>query len=232
MFGETTTTIWNDERPGFLRRRVALTSATFDLANATQTCKQVLAEYPKTGFVQLTIVPDNATALPPPKPDHMSYESWKRWHDNSMEVQGPFAEMLAIDGDAILRFRDVDGRTTKVVLQGKNPLTAEVPGATVEILHFGFVDSTRPLAYPPLDIFVKSKPLLDADAGRTLLRLLEGRFHGFTVSLLAREDTWFVNDWNFPFFFPFGEDGTPPSEEMYTQTRTLRCRETGTCSLR
>lgn len=221
IFGQTQSTLWDDEHQGFLRRGIALRSAPFDAATIIPVCKEVLTVR-SGGFIQVTVLPEKQTALPLHKPDHLSFESWKRWHDASEKSQGPIAEMISVDGNSILRLRDLDGHISEVVLQGKNPLTVGM----AQILYFGFSGSTPGLIQPArVDIFVKSNPLIDMEAARSLLKAWADRFPEFSVSLRVREDMWFTTDWTFPFFFPFGEDGKPPAQKEYAQTHTIMCSD-------
>ena len=54
---------------------------------------------------------------------------------------------------------------------------------------------------------------------------MERTLPGFAVSLLVREDQWFVSEWSFPFFHPFAKEADPPSSDEYGRTKTMSCMD-------
>jgi hypothetical protein len=216
--------IWNDERPGFLNRGI-VTSQSFDKEHISATCQRTLEREADLQFIQLTLAPKDLR--PSLKMDHMTFSHWKDLHDAQAESQGPVAEMIAVKGDAVLRIRGADGRVTEKVLQGHNPLVFEDGGLTFHILHFGLS-----LPNPPLiqvkraDIYVQSNRMPSVGLGAELLKRWQPLFPQFTTSFFFRQDLWFISNPSFPFFFPFGEEGEPPSEEAYGRTHTMYCMNT------
>jgi hypothetical protein len=217
--------LWNDEEPQFLRRGIIIATGSFDEEHLTAACKYTLEGRGDFLFIQLTLVSHEQGARPRPKIDHMTYSYWKKWHDASAKSQEPVAEMIFIKGDALLRMRDADGHVRQKVIQGKNPLVFDADGATFDVLYFSFSEPHPPvIQLKTADIYMQSSRPASTHLGEALLKLWQPLLPGFAVSLLIRVDRWFLYNSSFPFFYPFGEEGEPPSEDAYRGTQTLRCQ--------
>jgi hypothetical protein len=215
--------IWNDERPGFLKRGIVL-GQSFDEEHISAFCQRTLDERSDLQFIQLTFAPQYLRQRP--KIDHMTYADWKNWHDASAKSQGAVAELVAVKGDAVLRIRDARGRVTQKVLRGHDPLVFEVGGLTFHILYFAFSElSPALIQVNSAEVYVESDRMPSAELGADIREHWRQLFPQFTTSLLFRQDLWFVYNPGFPFFYPFGEEGEPPSEQVYGRTHIMYCMD-------
>jgi hypothetical protein len=220
MIVRAETILWQERRPGLSRSAVLISPDSFDDGHLETICRQALQREASRGFAQLQIVVDEKKPLP--KPDHLTYEHWRRWHDLAAKSAGPVAEMTAMDGSAVLRIREKDGQVKMLVLAGKNPLLQEFGGSGLEILHFSFGPSA-PYWSERVDIYAKTDNPLSMATGLSLWGALKAKFADVSVFLYVRTDGWFVYEPSFPFLDPFGTDLGPPIEKEYDAAPTLRC---------
>jgi hypothetical protein len=151
-----------------------------------------------------------------PKPDHMGFDDWLRMYDFQSHHHPAIAELTVIRGNALLRFRSPQGRVEKKVLAGKNPLMFKVRDKDYEAVSIVF---SNPLS-SGLSVYVRTRATLNAEEGAELLSQLSTLFPKLAVSLLVRNDEWFVFDPSYPYFNPFSESVNLPDARSYGSTLT------------
>jgi len=155
-----------------------------------------------------------------------SYKQWMVFYTRAAQAAHPTAEMVSVNGNAVLRVQDINGRETEKSLAGNNPLRFELDGASFEVL----VINSRPAA--PLDackpslsmsVYVKSSAPLDLKKTDDATREIAGLFRSKSIVTNFRNDTWFISFGGFPVIYPFSTDTTPPTEDAYNASRAFTC---------
>lgn len=97
-------------------RKIGVPPDSFNQAYATQRTRDFLTENVDSKMVRLTIVPDEAPAIYSLAAcDHCPvYRDWRRQWDEIGPIGFPVAELMSIEGNAILRYR---GRNRNVSVE-------------------------------------------------------------------------------------------------------------------
>lgn len=153
---------------------------------------------------------------------HVSYSMWKSSYDDLARKDWPVAHFVAIRGAGLLSIRGEDGSVEQVSV-GRDDTTGLLSAdSRSQILYpYAVVQRFR----PPRDVlilFVKTKEPLTEDLGLTLLGQV-GDLPFDVVSLVVRSDSWFISEFEFPLFYPFGRSGGPPTHQDYWNSPTLKC---------
>ena len=185
-----------------------------------------LARAPRREFTQLLFYGEPGGA-PTSKPNHGSYDYWRRLYEVAAQTPNAIAEVISIDNNVILRMRDLDGKVTRRVLSGDDPLRMVVNSDPLEIVYISFRPSS--LLSEAVSVYARTSAPLRAETGLILLRQLESALGDLQVSLAIRHDGWFIYQPGYPFLNPFLEEANLPTHEEYDKEPTLVCgRSTGT----
>lgn len=141
-------------------------------------------------------------------------------------------QLVAIGNDVVVE--SVDGlRTSRIVVEGKDPLLFEEAGRKCQILEFHW---TRPLgelqkgAGTPLsvEVPVRADKLPTVPEAEAITREVERRLSYKDVFVNIRTDTWFVEDEWYPMWFPFAPGEQPPANEKeYLSKGRMACGNRG-----
>ncbi len=101
------------------------------------------------------------------------------------------AEMIAVDGSAVLRVRDEHGQTSVTVLAGSNPLRCFIGGSQFEVLYLDF-SKPDPNVFQSAEIYAKSAAPADREIGLELFRAWQRILPDFAVTVNIRNDYWFL----------------------------------------
>jgi hypothetical protein len=179
-----------------------------------------LRRHPRSRFVQLLIYGSKG-GPPLSKPDHVSFDYWRRMYETSVGSPNELAEMISIGNDAVLRVHGAAGNVSVKVLSGKNPLVVRVGDGTFEIVHFSFSTS---MAYgKQADVYLRTASPLADESGLAVLQRLQALFPDLRVSVSVRNDAWFIFERTYPFCNPLVTRSAPPTAEEYSQTKTMVC---------
>ncbi|MEO8050774.1 MAG: hypothetical protein ABI833_10195 [Acidobacteriota bacterium] len=157
---------------------------------------------------------------PLPKIDHMSESGWREIYDLTSQLPNEIAELIAIDGNSVLRFRNASGQVDKRVLSGQDPLVQVIRGATYEVLYLaeqlGRYEGT-------VRLYFRTAAPIGVEAGTELLARMQSVFpRPLVVELYIRNDEWFRDESHYPYSNPFITNDPPPSEQDYG--KTLYCK--------
>lgn len=214
---------------GVRLKSIGLTPGSFSEGYVERLALRELAGGPRSRFVKIDIYGQGGTPLP--IPPHVSYESWRQMHDLARQTPNEVAEVISIEGNAVLRMRDATGSLTRRVLVGRDPLQREVLGQHVEVVYIVFSNGFRGDMARSVGVYALMPGPLTEQVGLELLGQLDRLFTGLQVSVVIRNDSWFIYSAGYPFLNPFVNDGVPPSDVEYDQTKTLVCGHwTGTSS--
>jgi hypothetical protein len=153
---------------------------------------------------------------PWPKPDHITESGWRELYERTSQLPNEIAELISIDGNAILRFRNASGQVEKRVLAGNDPLIQTIGGKTYEILYLGewlgrYEGTIR--------LYVRTAAPLSVEEGTELLARMQNLFpKPLSVQLYIRNDEWFMEESYYPYSNPFIPNGPVPSAQVYGKT--------------
>jgi len=203
-------------------RKIAVPAQTFSQQYATQRARQFLAENINRKMIRLTLVPDEKPATYPRVGcDHCDpYRFWRMQWDAISAVTFPVAELMSIDGNAVLRYRDKSGAVSAVVLQGLDPRPLRVGNYEGRIIHVamhGRIESPLPRLY------VVGSGTISSKDGASYARDLAARLGVRESWIEFRADPWFINEIWTPFFPLFDTSGPVPTEEAFKETKTPYC---------
>lgn len=203
-------------------RKIAVPVTTFSRPYAMQRAREFLVKNTQFKIIRLTLVPDEDRATysafgcdhcPP-------YQFWRMQWDSITPLNYPVAELLSIDGNAILRFRTKNGAVSVTILQGSDPRQIRLGNYKGKIIHVGMegrVDSPVPCLY-----VVGSGKILSKD-GSSFARKLAMRLDVHVSWIEFRADPWFIGQIWTPFFPFFDTTGSPPSEQTFKRSKTPTC---------
>lgn len=206
--------------PSLREITIQVESAKFTPEYLMRICRTQLKTKPIEPFLRVEIFGDEGGSLLP-KPSHFIFQSWLGLRRYKL---GPYAELLAINGNAVLRMRDPEGMVSSRVIAGRNPLQISIGVYHYEIVHFDLRDWPG----PKVEVYARTEAPLAPDPGIALLRALKPLFARCrSLSLYLRNDAWFVHEPNFPYLYPFESNEPRPIEEEYRKTLTLTCQRRG-----
>ena len=208
-------------RLGMRQVGIEIDSGQFNEAHLDRVARTELMRKPRVGFLQISLYGRGGGA-PLPKPDHVTYEYWRGLYNQMEKSEYEVAEVTAVGDDVVLRRHSADGRVTRKVLAGRDPLQLAVAGQDFEIVYFAFSAPSLYIAQR-VDVYIRTGAILQPESGLELLRMLRPVFPGLQVSVVVRNDAWFVGQSTYPFVNPFIEDQRVPSAVDYNKTRTLIC---------
>jgi hypothetical protein len=208
-------------RTGMRQKAIDVAPESFSESYLERLSRKELARSPRSNFTQILFYGDRG-GPPLPKASHDSYEHWRGLYETLARTPNQIAEAISIGKDAVLRVCDGSGRLSRKVLAGRDPLQIDLGSDRFEIVYLAF---TAPGSYilQRVDIYVRTTSPLNTETGLELLRKLQPIFPDLEVSLLVRNDAWFISEPSYPFVNPFVAAANPPTAEEYSHSRTLRC---------
>lgn len=216
--------ILSDEKsPGLVFRTVAVSGDAFDEQYVIRRCLTFLAENDEKRLIVLTLIPDqrNATRTVLGCTECRPYPPWMLQYNTIGKENFPMGELMALDGNAVLRYRSDSGMVSETVLGGSDPRAVDLNGFKGRIAHLGMQGR---MPKPWLTIYVVGAGMLDSSSGADYVAAFAHRMDVDDLSIRFRNDPWFIDD---SFWFPLLEEhrGNPPSEAEFTATKTLECDE-------
>lgn len=137
--------------------------------------------------------------------------------------------IMAQGKDAVSRLRDSGGDCTEIVLSGSNWLRSRVSRVGFEILET-YYSPLPPIAEQPspsdeamVDICVRASPLPTAAQAREFSSLMRSRFQQLRLTIIIRQDAYFLTDEAFPIVYQFDKTPSPPTREQYRESTTIYC---------
>ena len=117
-----------------MKQKTMRLGGTFSESNIERLARAELKKRPRVNFIKLTIFGEKA-GTPLPKPDHVSYDSWKGLYELAARSSNEIAEMISIGDNAVLRVRESNGKVTSKMLTGTNPLEVMISGDLYQIVY-------------------------------------------------------------------------------------------------
>jgi hypothetical protein len=155
-----------------------------------------------------------------------SYRQWRFYYDKApKDIVG--AEMISIQGNAVLGVRRADGSFTRLVLAGSDPTKFTSGGVSFEVLHLsprtisrfecaGVPGTVQPLAN------VRTNETLTPEVCRRAFEVLAKILGSERLFASFRNDHWFLCG-PFPLLYMFAEPQVPPPERTYGESLSFTC---------
>ena len=203
-------------------RKLAVPAQTFSRQYATQQARQFIADNATMKLIRLTWVPDEKPATYSLFGcDHCDpYRFWRAQWDPISKVIFPVAELMSVEGNSVLRFRDKSGAVSAVVLQGSDPRPIRIGGYQGRIIQVGM--SGR-IQSPLPQLYVVGAGAISSKEAASYARDLAARLKVRESWIEFRADPWFIDEIWRPFIPLFDTSDSVPTEEMFKSTRTPYC---------
>ena len=203
-------------------RKIAVSTSTFNQQYATQRARQFLSENANFRMIRLTLVPDERPATYSGLGcDHCEpYSFWRRQWDAISPVTFAVAELMSIEGNAVVRFRDKSGVVSSAVLRGSDPRALRVgdyQGRVIHVEMHGRIESPLP------QLYVVGSGRISSKEGAAYAKDLAARLGVRESWIEFRADPWFINEIWTPFFPLFDAAGPVPTEGAFKETKTPYC---------
>jgi len=154
--------------------------------------------------------------------DHIPYHIWRKAYDLKKDKPWIMGRFLAIRGSGLLSLAHEDGAVEFVTL-GKPDGTGLLSGnGASRILHVNVAAARVTPARSHVVFFIQVRSPLTVKTGADLLKNI-GDLPFNEVLLNVRNDSWFIDDFEFPTFYPFEPRREPPTHEEYSNSKMMVC---------
>lgn len=207
-------------------RKIAVSGTVFDEQFVVKRCREFLAANGDKRLIRYTLVPDEkAATIGWLGCDHCEpYPFWRMQYDAIAKEVFPIGEMSVLHGNAVVRFRGMNGSVSQTVLAGSNPLPVALGAFRGEIVHVGMSGRMKTPRTLSLELYIAGHGEITSRAGSTYIADFSRRMEVGYSSVEIRSDPWFINEIWRPWFPLFEEHrGAPPSEQEFSASKTLRC---------
>jgi hypothetical protein len=222
-------TLEDASSPTIVFRKIAVSGERFDEQYVLQRCREFLAGHKDKKLIRYTLVPDEkVAAIGWIGCDHCKpYPFWRMQYDAIAKEVFQIGEMIVLNGNAVLRYRDRNGTVTETVLAGDNPRPVVIGGFKGKIVHVGMsgnivAKNGRPMTLV-LQLYIVGNGELSFESGADYIASFNRQMGVTFSSVDFRSDPWFINEiWR---TCPLFEEhrGTPPNEQEFNTSKTLNC---------
>lgn len=135
--------------------------------------------------------------------------------------------LVSVYGNTIIQA--VDGSNiSRTVVAGVDPISFAVGGKTCEILEIYFARQPRPTRADGrnpaiVKVYLKTDVLPSIAEAEAISNAIEEKFRHRNVVVHLRPDTWFLEDSEFPLWYPFDAGRTPPPLEDFRSSGEISC---------
>ncbi len=155
-------------------------------------------------------------------------QSYISKYQAQLRMQAPVAETIVINGSAVMRWRDGQGRIERVVLGGTDPLLVRLSGSPFEILHITATKVPERYREPPEETFeihyyVRASAPMKISTARDFTIDLIRRVGLKQIGVQFRYDKWFMDDPYFPTIYRFEPLGPVPTDQEYLKGPSVAC---------
>jgi hypothetical protein len=154
-----------------------------------------------------------------------SYDLWAAVFRERIGDRKPLAMALKIGENVAFRYRDAAGISKETSLHGENPFVVHGQHGIARILHVSF--SRVPYGTSGLRFtvfFLEHTGALSESAAQSFATSLQRDiFMSEQTLVLVRRDAWFIENEEFPIFYPFGQVDRSPTLHEYVCTPTFIC---------
>jgi hypothetical protein len=213
------TVLWDRSDNEMVERGIEIPQTEFSRVPLIARCRAFLKDSTAT-VVHLTVTTPTRT-VDFFQPSDSTYESWRMYYTG--ELMRPFfvAELVAINGNAVLRVHD--GREVwRVTLTGQDPLVYSVLGASFEIL---YITKTPYKIVRPIRAYVRCTGAMTLENSNVLYQILQ-RLVRKQIHMNVRNDHWFYKS-AFPPVYWYDSEAPPDQAEAVKAGPHIVCEERG-----
>lgn len=210
-------------------RQIVLPTSDFEITQTEKRLQEFLAKRSPTNRLLLVEAMDRekSSALSAIGFTDVTYGLWKLLFSEYEQGIPPFAELIGLNGNVAMRVRDIDGRVTVKVLEGRSPYEISGCGASLSLLHIG-ITQTKSAAnlqesLTNVHFFVLSQGAVEESIAHCALRKIEDLKLTKSLAVSLRRDPWFIEDSDYPVVLPFLTSAYGPSKEEYETAPQWRC---------
>ena len=167
---------------------------------------------------ELMIYTNRHQAVHHDRASNSTYDGWLSTFKLLMSIGSDAAQVIGFNGSSVLRTRDGQTVTTRLLSGDSDPLVWNVSGKRFVIVHVAITD----VGIFPVKVFAKALQRVDQAGVETLFDRMNERLNGVVSHLSVREDSWFAAEVGFPVGFPFDVAG-PPTVEEWDRLPVVRC---------
>jgi hypothetical protein len=175
--------------------------------------KDVLLELKQARLAQVRVYAGERIRSKLSPPLHSEFADFLRYRVGWGEA--PYAELLKLDGDAVLRYRNESGPVRRLI-SGRDPTRLTAGDVTFEIVYLVGFEAQEG---PSLKIFAVTGEPLTTELGAAVSAVIRKRLP-LDSRIYIRNDLWFFSS---PYMHPFLLRGQPPTAEEWNQTWTVYC---------
>jgi hypothetical protein len=209
-------------------RTLIVPKAQLTVANTERLSRDFLSQVTKSGaqVAVLSIFVSRVDVAIARLENRDNYKQWSVYYGSAVHTPHPTAEAIAINGNVVLRVKDIDGVLTERILAGKNPLRLELNANVFEMLLItlqpaGPLHPCRPT--PLMSVYVKTPGPLELHTLEETSREIADLLRSKSTSIYFRNDSWFISFDGFPVIYPFSTDTVPPTEAVYNKSHAFAC---------
>jgi len=219
----TIKTVQRVDAPGLAFETIAVDDADFSLEHLSRLGRQWIEKHRSARLQVLRVFSSERLARPYPRPSHLGYEGWARLNMLLGKEEWKVCEIVSSEGRSMLRLRDGQSVTRKLLEGDSDPLIPGQDCSNCEIAHIAFEEargfSNRTVV---LHIFVVAETLPDRAAGARVMEKMKVDIDPRIEVVSFSTRPWFVEDELFPVYFWFNVGGIPDRSE-YDSVQTLTC---------
>jgi hypothetical protein len=212
--------IWDHSDSTILRRAILLKGPDFTSRNLEMLGTRILKEAVNHQLIDIRFVAEISQANLFPRPSHLSYDDFVRFHNRVSKTIWQFANLISIQGHATLRIRNGQEIVRRVLTAGRDPLRWSINDSSLEIVYLSYSDHS---IIKRINVFAVAKDNLSIVTCRQFYSMLKVALPRGFGYLAVRRDPWFMND-EFPIGFWF-DSGQPPSKRELDNAPLVECTE-------
>jgi hypothetical protein len=149
-----------------------------------------------------------------------TYSMWQEAYNRHMSWRSQSAVLLCLTGVCRFSIRFTDG-SVKETYWGERPLSHVLYRKADTFIMDAQVRSNES-TFTFVKLFVRTTAPLEIATGLKILEEIKTPRIG-NVSVLIRNDSWFLTQFEAPAFDFYGPPEQPPTREEYSKSRTLNC---------
>jgi hypothetical protein len=218
-----------------IREDILVSVTAFVPDKLLQYAQSVLHRHPRR-VVLVRFYTDRKDRLSGVNASHLPYQWLGELRRSAINGNGPFAEVLFIREEGVLRYRRPPEQPVVKVLGQRDPLALPSPLTPFRVIllqyHRSAIDE-RPEAREELDVFVVG-PSLDGNIAAAVARQVRESLNLGPMNVFVGESDWFPYVASFPIYVPFVNGEPAPSEADYLRRPAFACyafQRDGLCSV-
>jgi hypothetical protein len=203
-------------------RKVAVPASIISQQYALERARQFLLDNSGAKMIRLTMVPDAEPATYSLMGcDHCDpYRFWRMQWEPVSEVPFSIAELMSIERNAVLRYRDTKGAVSVTVIQGNDPRPISIGNYQGRMIHVGMAGRIN---WPLPKLYVVGSGTIQSTEAAAYIRDLAARLGVGEATIEFRSDPWFIHEIWTPFFPLFDTADPVPTEEAFKASKTSAC---------